>query len=584
MGDEIQILGVPDEEALHPLARRAERYYRYAVVDSMRMVLPGRTVRVVAVAVEPTVYGPTLLSGTMWLDADSLDVVRLMAAVVGENIWHDDPDSPVMRSMEIDLEYGLHQNRYWLPSRQIVTATFDYKYLPGATLPTTTVTTFSDYELVVDARLGFTRLPPRVTGRRTGARWRCEPFLWDVNLGRRDPCGEESFVRTRIDPDGTRWEVRVPSLDSLDRFDFDSALDGSEQLAAEGLIRQRVGDLASLSQDLPDEFAADRRLLSVDWSQLFQVFQYNRVQGPTLGGGHVLDAGPAFTTLHTSARFSFSNRRVTGSLTWRRDGPAVRVDLEAFRALRYAEPWTVGVPIGNSLKALFSGHDDADYHLALGGGVRLVGYQGVLRDVDVTVRFERQRGMPVQSGSGINDFFFGSGLFQPNPPIAEGDFVRAGVIRSLYSGRAMFRLGVEGLFGKDVSTVRAWGSGTVPYWLGGGSGVFRVRAGTLTGDPVTQMQFRVGGPETVRGHTYGVRRGQHFWSVQWEQELGSSAWWAPVVFADAGDFVVSPYDFDPLVGLGVGLSALNGWIRLDLAKGVNPDTSLRFDLLFRIPR
>lgn len=49
-------------------------------------------------------------------------------------------------------------------------------------------------------------------------------------------------------------------------------------------------------------------------------------------------------------------------------------------------------------------------------------------------------------------------------------------------------------------------------------------------------------------------------------------------------FRVTPsYDFDPLVGVGVGVALLSGWMRLDLAKGVHPSTSVRFDLLFRVP-
>ena len=65
--------------------------------------------------------------------------------------------------------------------------------------------------------------------------------------------------------------------------------------------------------------------------------------------------------------------------------------------------------------------------------------------------------------------------------------------------------------------------------------------------------------------------------------MKDSQYWAPVVFLDVGDVVRSSHDFDPLVGVGVGVALLSGWMRLDFAKGVYPSTSARFDLLFRMP-
>ena len=34
---------------------------------------------------------------------------------MGENLWDDDPDAPELLSLEADIEYSLHQNRFWLP-------------------------------------------------------------------------------------------------------------------------------------------------------------------------------------------------------------------------------------------------------------------------------------------------------------------------------------------------------------------------------------------------------------------------------------------------------------------------------------
>ena len=90
----------------------------------------------------------------------------------------------------------------------------------------------------------------------------------------------------------------------------------------------------------------------------------------------------------------------------------------------------------------------------------------------------------------------------------------------------------------------------------------------------------MGGPTTVRGFTYGTRMGREFWSAQLDYALARSAALAPVVFADVGDTFTS----DPMVGVGVGLSLLNGLMRFDFAWGVRPESQFRFDLVFRANR
>jgi hypothetical protein len=39
-----------------------------------------------------------------------------------------------------------------------------------------------------------------------------------------------------------------------------------------------------------------------------------------------------------------------------------------------------------------------------------------------------------------------------------------------------------------------------------------------------------------------------------------------------------------MVGAGIGTSLLNGLIRFDLSKGIDPWNEVRFDLAFRAPR
>ena len=116
--------------------------------------------------------------------------------------------------------------------------------------------------------------------------------------------------------------------------------------------------------------------------------------------------------------------------------------------------------------------------------------------------------------------------------------------------------------------------------LGRGVGL-TARTATELGDDIPQMQFRVGGPETVRGYDYGYRRGKSGWAAQADLALTHNGFVAPVIFADIGNTFTSA---KPLISAGGGVSILDGMIRFNLSGGLQPKTHLRFDLLFRAAR
>jgi hypothetical protein len=87
----------------------------------------------------------------------------------------------------------------------------------------------------------------------------------------------------------------------------------------------------------------------------------------------------------------------------------------------------------------------------------------------------------------------------------------------------------------------------------------------------------------VRGYGYGTRVGRGGWAAQLDLALTRNWVIAPVVFADVGD-TFDAARFEPLVGVGGGVSLLGGWFRLNGSVGVNPTTDFRVDLLFQAPR
>ncbi len=603
LNDSVSLMGVPNRAALHPLGDGAVDQYRFAIIDSVRMSIPGREVRAVKMRVEPKRLGPSVVAGDMWLDRESADVVRMVIVFLGEYLWEqpegDTPkDSAKARNdnvwatrfvqAEADIEYALVENQYWLPYRQLLSLTMQIPWFLNATVPARAVSTFGDYEVNTSRGPAFA---VALTDEHTPG---SDPLAEDAptlvrlkgqesdSVDGRDKTTAEQRYRQGYYRAGRwgsgRWEVEIPSGSDLDLYRWPVELEVSLDSEEEERLRESVVALAELAEGLPDQWVG-RNPYGIAWEEFADIFRFNRVQGPSVGLGYQLRPGPAFTTLLGTARFGFGDKRPTAEVTWRRDGPGGRLDFRAFRRFHEIEPWTRGLGIGNSLNGIFAGNDDADYYLALGGGVSYAWNSGLLRDVELAASFQRHTTVDVAADAPIPDLL-GNGAFQRNPPVSEGDFVVGSLSRPTLVGPISTRQGVTILAGAAMVGTRAWGQATVPFAVGTRTGALTLRGGIARGDSLAQLAFRVGGPYTVRGYTYGRRTGREFWSAQLDVGIARSQLWSPVVFLDVGD----TFSSDPLVGVGAGLSALNGFLRLDISKGVRPSTDIRFDLVFRAPR
>jgi hemolysin activation/secretion protein len=111
-------------------------------------------------------------------------------------------------------------------------------------------------------------------------------------------------------------------------------------------------------------------------------------------------------------------------------------------------------------------------------------------------------------------------------------------------------------------------------------GALTLGAGTSGGQLPIQKQFFLGGVQTVRGQRAGAAIGDAFWMSS--LELGtSSVGIRKIVFGDLG-WAGSRTDFShpgrPLSGAGIGASFMDGLVRIDLAKGIYPEKSVRANL------
>jgi hypothetical protein len=594
----------PATGALHPLAATGPQWYRYSLVGGLS-VTPGGggTLRLLRVDVTPRRTGPALIAGQMWIDSATAEVVRLTFRYVGTGLWVK-PDSATRAdsssarrinslanqivSVDADLEYGLQDVRHWMPRRQVVSGRVRIPLVSDLVIPFRAVTTFEDFEINTGRPIAFV-LPLPATDHPDSLRALREARRDSLRAQRRGgDRGEGDSLRSWSYADrwaGGRYELHRPSNDSLGRFDdwLDSlSLDADPADARRA--RESESELARLAETLPDSLTG-RRVHGVAYERLTDALRYDRVQGLSLGLGYrVRVPGVAFTDLYGTARYGFSDDRVTGRVSLIRDAPDGRVVLSGYRDVANVDPFAPAHGVGNSLNALFVAHDDGDYVLSHGGSA---GYETSLRtglELAVGGRYERQTTAVRKASSEVNDFLGGSGGFPPNAPVDEGKFV-GGHVRLSGTGDFRWQATAEVLGGEGTTTGRLFGE--LRRGFGKRAGVtIRLKGGIATAPTLRQVAFRLGGVGTVRGHQYGVRRGQAFWATQLDfAPLPGRL--RPVLFLDAGQAGAAGDLFAGrvLAGAGAGVSLFSGLLRFDLSRSLSPDdATLRFDIVVQAPR
>jgi hypothetical protein len=594
----------PATGALHPLAANGPEWYRYSLAGDLS-VAPGTRspLKLLRVDVTPRRTGPALIAGQMWIDSASAEVVRLTFRYVGTGLWVKPEgttrgDSSSARrvnsianqivSIDADLEYGLQDARYWMPYRQVISGRVRIPVVSDVVIPFSAVTTFEDFEINTGRPIAFALPLPDI---------RDPDSLAVVRRVRRDSLRAERRGGGEAASDslrswdyadrwpGGRYELHRPSNDSLARFDQwrDSlALDPDPVEARR--VRETESELARLAEALPDSLTG-QRAHGIAYERLTDAFRYDRVQGLSLGLGYrVRVPGVAFTGLYGTARYGFSDDRVTGRVSLVRDAPDGRLVVSGYRDVVNVDPFAPAPGMGNTLNALFVAHDNGDYALMHGASVD---YETSLRtglELSAGLRYERQVGVAREATSEVNDFLGGSGVFPPNAPVDEGRF--AGLrVRLTGTGDFRWQTAADVLGGEGVTTGRVHGE--VRRSVGRRSGLtIGLKSGLATSPTLPQTAFRLGGVGTVRGHGYGVRRGQAFWAAQLDiTPLPGRL--RPVLFADAGQAggAGSLFAGRVLAGAGVGLSVFGGLLRFDLSRALSPDDArLRFDVVVQGPR
>ena len=599
LGDSIRLLneeGFPTRAAVHPLSAGAAAYYRYAINDSMTMALPGRTLRAIGVRFTPVRSDASLVAGELWLDEATAETVRLTMVFVGRRLWVDSigpsrrdtakadrSEALAQRILRVsaDLEYGLYQQRYWLPYRQVVSLDVTLPWFKDLAVPIDFVTTFHDVGVNEGGAIAFARLPAETTAalgdRRRGNRTR--QWCADSTRAAAGTCIAQGRWA------GGRYEVETPPDSVLLRFagwrdSLRFELPGSDAARVEALRVEALNTLARL----PDTLTGRPRL-AVAFDRLTDIWRYNRAEGVSLGWGYQWRLGVPFLSVMARARYAVTDGRLQGAIRLRRDAPRSRLELVAYREMRDADPLAPGLTFGNSLEALWTARDDGAYVFTEGGELRYRRPLGVASDLTLAARYGDESPPRRLARSGLNELLGGSGAFLPNGPVRSGRYVVASAVLAGGWRPVAWRIGLEGTAG-SASRGRGWGEMTARAALPGGLDVTMYGwAGAGMGDSLPQRDFRLGGERTLRGYPAGSLRGMSAWAAGVDLALARGAL-TPVVFADAGQVAPRGVRFSggPAASVGLGLSLLGGTVRLDAARPVAPRARWRLALAFGVRR
>jgi hypothetical protein len=328
------------------------------------------------------------------------------------------------------------------------------------------------------------------------------------------------------------------------------------------------------------------------------LLRYNKVEGLSAGASLTSQLGLGYTA-RLVGRIGLGDHVPNGELWLARSNGRSELRLVVFHRLAVAnDDWGSPLSFGASVSNLIDGAaDDAFYYRAYGAELRgSHDAPGPVGGVAMIWRLfaERHRSAGTQPNTQASlGNLFGDSRFGENIEAlsltslgAAADFARSfGVNPRGFRVDTRFRL--EGAFMPEATLEddfygRAVLDNTLTRPFAGFSLSLTGAGGWSVGSLPIQRAFHVGGLHTVRGQLARLgegRSGDAFWLGRAELGRASMAF-RPMVFYDAG-WAGPRQDigggYRPMSGAGFGLSFLDGFVRMDLSRGIHPDRIWRFD-------
>ena len=529
-GDEIQ--DVP-----HPLSPGGPLDYDYRLGDTLHLILSGSEVRVVALEVRPKDYRAPRIVGTLYVDIEHADLVR-MAFNFTPSAYRD----PELEDVSVVLDDARWEGRFWLPYRQ---------------------------EIEIRRRVTWLDIPARGIIR---GRWEIGDYTFNLGLSDRWFTGEEISAVPKAERDSFPWPEPLAAAiqgvaDPVRLNDLEAVRDQVTQIAGERAL----------------DGLRHRRLAARGVSDLIHV---NRVEGLTPGAGATVRAGDRLE-LRALASYGTGDHRPKGSLRATLGTGSGALTATAYRQVRDVADQPVIAPLFNSISTQEWGHDYGDYYLA--DGARLGYRRGLGARGEWSAEVGRERiGSLATVGAPV------TGHFAANPALGLGgrsfDVARV-VIRRRSVGFAVRRdLAAEaslegGRVDGGTAYVRAAADGHVLLPLGGTRVLVRGDVGLGSADLPPHRSFVLGGRGTLLGDDFRVWGGTRaaLLHLEWRVPVPFLSLHAGAYARTPGTLTLAPYVAagwagHPVVGtpwlaapgtritLGMGLEWL-GAIRIDAGYG-----------------
>ncbi len=590
---------VDETRVVHPFARGSEAYYTFAIGDSVRMTIAeGRTITLRELRVTPRAPAANVFVGSFWFDEASAQLVRATYRLAAEL----DVTSRIQRGVDdgvanvpwlvrqvafpvraelslISIESALYEDRFWLPRRHVATGTVR---LNVGRLPLELEEKFTYESVNGDA-------PPAPPANvETGIRW--------DSLNRVPAKQRREVVQGWLKADaekrkaqcarGPTWQQvqeryggRVTTLVEVpcDTAALARSSDLPEKMFDPDEVRvaQQVDGAGAL--DLSRQAAFRPQLPTWTAGLADGMLRFNRVEGLSagararqeLGAGYVLDGLARFGLGDRWVNAELGVSRTNGTTTWRGSAYARTVSVSEW-----------GTPFGfpESLLSALVARDEGFYARTWGGDLtRRVGGD------ELRFFIEGQGNAPVTTRWSARRFGDDPAVLS-NVLALEGTWAGAELRKRWLWGmdptatRWSLETRAEGA-GGTTNYGRLAVEGTAGTTLGPLAATFEASGGSSVGALPAQRAWFLGGARTVRGQVAGTMTGDAYWFAR--AEVGPTLPFArPVVFYDAGwagSRTSTLSDTRPMSGAGIGVTALDGLVRVDVARGVWPKSGVRVD-------
>lgn len=622
---------------VHPLAVGSESYYTFALGDSAVITLPdGKRLLLRELKARPRQPRWNLSVGSYWFDTERLQLVRAIYRLsVPYDVWTEVDNAlakgekgppwyvkffaqPLRAELQaVTLEYGLHENRFWLPRVRRVDGTvkagpaqlavtveqgFRYQNVNAVaempSIPAANVALRASYDSINADFQQLNRDRRTLTSRADSVAWRARRARLDSALA-----AYNTRALAQLDADckssGTRYQTST-RLGSVLRtrvaIPCDSAKLANAPELAGGLFAERAEVYASTLDD------ATREALGLDVQSAYapqritkhaglEYLRYNRVEALSVGGALRQQLGAGWSW-ESNVRGSLGDQQINGELFATRANGGGDLVVGGYRRLMQADDygWAFG-PFA-SLQNVISAQDEQFYYRAAGAEIvrRFSGRgAGALR-AETRLFGEWQQGVGTQADVSLPWLFDRTRTFNDavldTLPHQRGRAFGASV-------RLLAARGAEQVGWRIGSAWRAEAvTGTWRYArVAGDVAINRalpaslratttVSGGTSSGGLPTHRLWNVGGWQTVRGLDAGTMRGDAYWMARTELTWARRGWFQPGAFADAG-WAGRRADFTSgdgarlSVGGGVGLYGLP--LRIDAARALEPNGKWRVD-------